>query len=187
MKCDGKKRGFSLIEILLVIGLSGAILVTAMTLMLSFANIYLSSPAIEAEIEGDIFAKKLIKTLLNQYKSSESYGNVDEELLSSGIFWQTDNVPIFADENRKDLLTVGLVWQANLLNFVWKSEEDVEFEHLALFDDVTKICILSYDAEIDSWSEHEFLEDTARKVLNGNNICCLNIVRYDGKETIPFF
>ncbi|MDR2720666.1 MAG: type II secretion system GspH family protein, partial [Puniceicoccales bacterium] len=152
-----KKRGFSLVEMLLAIGLSGAILVSAMTLMLSFAHIYVSSREFEPEIERDIFAKKLITMLLTCYKSSEECGNVDESLLDFGIFFKTNNVPIFVDVNRGNSFIIGLIKDEQRLDFVWKNaKKDTEFEHLKLFDGVKRICISSYDLETDSWLEHEF-------------------------------
>ncbi|MDR1256111.1 MAG: type II secretion system GspH family protein [Puniceicoccales bacterium] len=182
-----RKRGFSLMEMLLAIGLSGAILVAAMSLMLSLANIYLSAPSFEREIERDIFAEKLIKIFLVNYKSSETGGNVDGESLESGIFFRTDSVPIFVDESGGEFFTLGLMVEGKCLKFAWRPEEGGSFERLTLFDDVRKIHIASYDTPSDSWAKHEFSDAIARKVLETHETCCLVIIRRGGTVTIPLF
>jgi prepilin-type N-terminal cleavage/methylation domain-containing protein len=191
MKCGVrhlKKHGFSLIEMLLVIGLSGAILVSAMALMLSFARIYSSSHEFEPEMERDIFAEKLIATLLVRYKLSEKCGAVDESLLNVGIFFRTNSVPIFVDAQRGNSFIVGLVKDGKKLNFVWKdAKEDFEFECLELFDGIEMLCVSSYDLETNAWSKHEFSDGVVRQVLETRETCCLRIL-YRGKEiVIPFF
>lgn len=177
-------------EMLLVIGLGGAILVSAMALMLSFAHIYVSSRESEPEIERDIFAEKLIAMFLVHYKSSEKCGSVDESLLDAGIFFQTSSVPIFVDahQHRGNLSIVGLVKDGQKLNFVWKNaKEDFEFECLELFDGVEMVCVSSYDLGTNSWLEHEFADGIARQVLGTHETCCLRILRRGKEIAVPFF
>ncbi|MDR0679496.1 MAG: type II secretion system GspH family protein [Puniceicoccales bacterium] len=198
-----KKRGFSLLEMVLVIGLSGVILAAVMALTLTFANVYLSSPSFEAKIERDVFAKKLIKKFLTEYGSAETetqaevdaagniekgkHDDIDDELFSSGILWQTDDVPIFIGENRGGIFTLGLVMGTSQFKLIWKSEDDVEFKHLVLFDDVRKVSIFSYDGEYDSWSEHEFSDGVVCKVLKDYAVCCLGIFHHEEAAIIPLF
>ncbi|MDR0715217.1 MAG: type II secretion system GspH family protein [Puniceicoccales bacterium] len=205
MNCNegfAKKRGFSLLEMVLVIVLSGVILAAAMALTLILANVYLSSPSFEAKIEHDVFAKKLIKNFLTEYGSAEAeaetqaevghvekrgHDDIDDELFSSGILWQTDDVPIFIEENRGEIFTLGLVRETNQFKLIWKSEDDIEFKHLVLFDDVKKVSIFSYNGEDDSWSEHEFFDDIVYKVLKDYTVCCLGIFHHEEATMIPLF
>lgn len=190
-------------EMVLAIGLSGVILAAAMALTLTFANVYLSSPSFEFKIEHDVFAKKLIKMFLAEYESEETEtqaeigdvsnikkdrnDDIGDDLFSLGILWQTDNVPIFIGENRGEIFILGLVRETNQFKLIWKSEDDIEFKHLVLFDDVKKVSIFSYDGEKDSWSEHEFSDDVVCKVLKDCAVCCLGIFRHDEATMIPLF
>jgi hypothetical protein len=180
-----KVCGFSLVEMLLSVGLGGAILVSAMALMLSFAHIYMSSREFESEIERNIFAEKLVEMFLSRYGSSEGCSGGDEPPLNLGIFYQTDSVPMFVDVGRGNSFTLGLARDGQSLNFVWKGEG--EFECLKLFDGIEKICISGYDAETDSWLEYEFTDKIVRQALETCEICCLRIVHRGEETLIPLF
>jgi prepilin-type N-terminal cleavage/methylation domain-containing protein len=183
-----KNRGFSLIEMLFVIGLSGVILVSAMTLMLSFTNIYLSLSSFETQIEHDIFAEKLIRMLLFQCRFSESCSDINEDLLNLGVFWKSDSVPIFACERQEERIPIGLIKDGSKLKFVWSPKDSVNFKHLTLFDDVRNVGILHYDIGNGLWSKHEFSDAVTHNMLAGCQICCFSVKRRGGKEaTIPIF
>jgi hypothetical protein len=170
-----------MIEMLLVIGLSGVIMVSAMALLLSFANIHASSHVFNSKVERDIFAKKLVGMLIFQYESSEPCRDVCQNQLNFGIFWQSDCVPIFAGEAQEKRISVGLVKDSDKLKFVWGLGEGVDSGNLVLFEGVEKICIMAYDLECNSWVEHEFSDATVRNALEDCEGCCLRILRRGGE------
>jgi prepilin-type N-terminal cleavage/methylation domain-containing protein len=181
-----KNRGFSLIEMLFTIGLSGVILVSAMTLMLSFAHIHMSSTGFMAQIERDIFAKKLIKMLFEQYKFSEVCDRVDENLFPPGIFWESSSVPIFVCEYQEERMLVGIVKDRDKLKFIWQPKDSTDPKHLTLFNGVRRVRILNYDIGNDLWREHEFSNAAVRNALAEYPVCCLDIKCSGGKRvTIP--
>jgi prepilin-type N-terminal cleavage/methylation domain-containing protein len=182
-----KRRGFSMVEMLFAIGLGGVILASAMALMLAFAHIHLSSADFSGQIERDIFAKKLMAMFLPQYKSSESPDVVAENLLSSGIFWESNSVPIFVRKFQGERILVGLAKDGTKLRFIWQPDGN-GFQHLTLFSDVKTVHVLGYDAESDSWHKYDFSDAVVRGALAEHEICCLSVKRSGGREiTIPTF
>lgn len=188
--------GFSLLELILAIGLGGMIVFAAMTLVLNFANTYLAIQQSGRQDWEQVCYEKFMKLSLKDfYASCVCTSNVfdreiDAHLINSGIFWETTDLHAFEEIYRP--FVVGLIWRGESLYFIWTDSEntaltDADFEEFELFRDVRTICLMVYDMYDDTWSEKPFDDKTAREILSERSICYLRVNRDADTKFFPLF
>lgn len=178
---ESVNKGFSLIEMILVLTLSSIILISAMSLMLLFTNAYISCQHSDVEFDRENSSKKLVKISLEECKTAEEASKyVSEDLLQKGVFWKTKIIPAFISTENCENFILGLIYIDNTFQFVWAEDNDSllkesDFDSINLFLDVKSVSLSEYNREFDKWTKIEFNDSNVRNFFNKNIICSLCI------------
>ncbi|MDE6432545.1 MAG: prepilin-type N-terminal cleavage/methylation domain-containing protein [Opitutales bacterium] len=185
------RSGFSLLEMVFAISLSGVIIVGIMSLVLIFSNNYIASQRYEMYDREKACYENFLKLSLRDYCASQSIDReVDARMLDDGIFWMTDDLHAF--EYPRHQFIAGLCFQDGKLYFLWTASEspsltERDFESFELFKNVHSVRLMVYDRDQNKWEKEIFNEETVRKFLNEGSICYLRVKLGNGTIFVPLF